>query len=57
MNKATIHTMTGTDKNGKPWYAVELTVGDFTSERQFIDLIHYKYLRELEKTQVSIKAQ
>lgn len=57
MNKPTIHTMTGTDKNGKPWYAVELTVGDFTSERQFIDLIHYKYLRELEKTQVSIKAQ
>jgi len=57
MNKPTIHTMTGTDKNGKPWYAVELTVGDFTSERQFIDLIHYKYLHDLEKAQISVKAQ
>lgn len=41
----TINLSTGIDKNGKPWYSVEVTVYDFTTERQFIDKIHYNYLK------------
>ena len=32
-------------KSGKPYFQVKFTVGDFTSEPNFIDKIHYDYLQ------------
>lgn len=57
MQKCSVNTRTGTDKNGKPWYGVVIIIQDFETELQFVDKIHYQYLKSLEAPDNSVSVK